>query len=92
MSKTKKKKIRKNLTKKKNLKQIELLDNYDFEFRKLKLKYETSLKNKREKNIMEEYSTQLLLKIDNIETNGIIKIQNYRKRLVHLINYTLNLL
>ena len=92
MSKTKKKKNKRNLTKKKNLKQIELLDNYDFEFRKLKLKYDTSSKNKTEKYILEEYSTQILLKIDNIETEGIIKIKNYRKKLVHFINSTLDLL
>ena len=38
------------------------------------------------KIVFEELSTQILLKVDSIETNGIDKVRNCRKELVVYIN------
>jgi|UniRef100_A0A6C0JCF1 hypothetical protein len=91
MNKTKKRVKGNNKTKKKILPlQNEFIDKYEFEFRKLKLQYKKSSKTPKDKNYFEEYSTQLLIKIDDINILGNSKLKKSRKRLINLINSSLD--
>ena len=82
---TKKNNKRKNKISKKNNDPISLkyLKKYASEFEKLKKQLEEGKINY---SAFDELSTQLLLKIDAVETDGIIKVRNYRKQLVVYIN------
>ena len=82
---TKKNQKKKNKISKKNISPtpIKILKNYTSEFEKLKKQFQEDEIN----NIaFEELCTQLLLKIDGIETNGIVKIREIRKKLIVDIN------
>ena len=63
--------------------QIKTLYEYQTDFEKLRKQLKEGKINE---VAFEELSTQLLLKIDAIETDGIIKVRNYRKQLVVYIN------
>ena len=63
--------------------QIKTLYEYQSDFEKLRKQLKEGKINE---VAFEELSTQLLLKIDAIETDGIIKVRNYRKQLVVYIN------
>lgn len=63
--------------------QIKTLYEYQSDFEKLRKQLK---EDKINLVAFEELSTQLLLKIDAIETDGIIKVRNYRKKLVVYIN------
>lgn len=63
--------------------QIKTLYEYQSDFEKLRRQLKEGKINE---VAFEELSTQLLLKIDAIETDGIIKVRNYRKQLVVYIN------
>ena len=63
--------------------QIKTLYEYQSDFEKLRRELKEGKINV---VAFEELSTQLLLKIDAIETDGIIKVRNYRKQLVVYIN------
>lgn len=83
--KTQKKQKRKNKVSKKNKESFPMsnLKEYTTNFKKLKEQFS---KNEISKIAFEELSTQLLLKVDAIETNGIEKVRNCRKELVIYIN------
>ena len=63
--------------------QIKTLYEYQSDFEKLRKQLKEGKINE---VAFEELSTQLLLKIDAVETDGIIKVRNYRKQLVVYIN------
>ena len=63
--------------------QIKTLYEYQSDFEKLRKQLKEGKINQ---VAFEELSTQLLLKIDAVETDGIIKVRNYRKQLVVYIN------
>ena len=63
--------------------QIKTLYEYQSDFEKLRRQLK---EDKINVVAFEELSTQLLLKIDAVETDGIIKVRNYRKQLVVYIN------
>ena len=63
--------------------QIKTLYEYQSDFEKLRRELKEGKINV---VAFEELSTQLLLKIDAVETDGIIKVRNYRKQLVVYIN------
>jgi hypothetical protein len=83
--KTQKKQKKKNKVSKKNKESVTMcnLKEYTTNFKKLKEQFR---KNEISKIAFEEFSTQLLLKVDAIETNGIEKVRNCRKELVIYIN------
>ena len=83
--KTQKKQKGKNKVSKKNKDSIPMsnLKTNATNFEKLKEQFS---KDEISKIAFEELSTQLLLKIDAIETNGIEKVRNLRKELVVYIN------
>ena len=63
--------------------QIKTLYEYQSDFEKLRRQLKEGKINE---VAFEELATQLLLKIDAVETDGIIKVRNYRKQLVVYIN------
>tara|TARA_B100000767_G_scaffold136467_1_gene129287 strand:- start:2015 stop:2290 length:276 start_codon:yes stop_codon:yes gene_type:complete len=73
-----KKKNKKSLKKKKNYE----IDNIKESFELLKDKYSKSKKNQKDKLVFEEFSTQLLLKLDNIHDE---KNKNIRKKTISYI-------
>ncbi len=83
--KTQKKQKKKNKVSKKNKESASMcnLKEYTTNFKKIKEKFS---KNEISKIVFEELSTQILLKVDAIETNGIEKVRNCRKELVVYIN------
>ena len=60
-----------------------ILTKYSTEFDILNKEFR---ENKINTIVFEELSTQILLKIDSIETNGVDQIRTYRKELVKYIN------
>ena len=84
---TKKKKVIK-VKSKRNL-DLRILLKYENDFLKLKKKYDSSLKSEKDWLIFQELSTQLLLKIDSIESNGKDLIRSKRKQIIIFIeNHT----
>ena len=78
---------------KKTLKKINFqieIDNLRNKFGRLKNNYLKSEKNKKEKLIFEELSTQILLKLDNIQSNGDELVRTKRKNLINLITNILD--
>ena len=63
--------------------QIKTLYEYQSDFEKLRKQLKEGKINE---VAFEELATQLLSKIDAVETDGIIKVRNYRKQLVVYIN------
>ena len=85
---TRKNQKRKNKISKKNkdIMPIRCLKQYSKDFERLKTQMEEGKIND---IAFEELSTQLLIKIDAVETDGIEKIRNLRKQLVVYINKNL---
>ena len=66
--------------------EIKKINNYRYEFDKLKKTYLNSQKTPKDIIKLEELSTQLLLKLDLIEINGNHDLRNHRKKIINLIN------
>ena len=79
----KNKKYKKKTLKKKSSEQE--INTYRINFDKLEDNYLKSSKNNKDKLIFEELSTQILLKLDNIQSNGNELVKNKRKNLINLI-------
>ena len=66
--------------------EIKKINNYRYEFDKLKKNYSNSQKTQKDIIKIEELSLQLLLKLDMIEINGNRDLRNHRKNIVNSIN------
>ena len=87
------KKTRKNKNnskKTKKITKIDILNKFYDEFLKISQDYIKSTKNRQELIKYEELSTQLLLKIDNIDSNGNALIRKKRKEIINIINEKLD--
>ena len=79
----KNKKYKKKTLKKKSFEQE--INTYRINFDKLEDNYLKSSKNNKDKLIFEELSTQILLKLDNIQSNGDELVRIKRKSLINYI-------
>lgn len=84
----KNKKYKKKTLKKKSSEQE--INTYRINFDKLEDNYLKSSKNNKDKLIFEELSTQILLKLDNIQSNGDELVRTKRKNLINLITNILD--
>ena len=86
--KTRKNKINSKKTKK--MTKVDILNKFNNEFLKISEDYFKSTKTKQDTLKYEELSTQLLLKIDNVDSNGNTLIRKKRKEIINNINKKLD--
>ena len=87
------KKTRKNKNnskKTKKMTKVDILNKFNNEFLKISEDYFKSTKTQQDTLKYEELSTQLLLKIDNIDSNGNSLIRKKRKQIINNINKKLD--
>ena len=82
---------RKNKNKKsKKMTKVDILNKFNNEFLNISQDYIKSTKTQQDTLKYEELSTQLLLKIDNIDSNGNILLRKKRKEIINNINQKLD--